>query len=157
MSFLIVKHKEFIAEMIRHQVRFMLIGGYAVIFYGYVRTTGDLDVWLEPSDENKTRFVNLLLELGYNLKSIDAVREADFTRTLAFHIGSPPERIDFLTRISGVKFEEAEKDQAFIAEENLKIPVISYKHLIINKMLSTRMKDKADVEELSEIRRKTAL
>lgn len=140
--------------MISHQIRFILIGGYAVIFHGYVRTTGDLDIWLEPSDENKTRFVNLLLERGYSRESVNAVREADFSRILAFHIGSPPERIVFLTRISGVTFEEAAKEQSYIIDENLKIPVISYKHLIINKMLSTRLKDKADVEELSKIRRK---
>ena len=138
--------------MIRHQVSFMLIGGYAVIHYGYVRTTGDLDIWLEPTEENKIRFVRLLLSLGYNLESVDAVKKQDFTRTLAFHIGSPPERIDFLTQISGVTFEEAEKEKSYIDQNNLKIPVISYKHLIVNKILSTRLKDKADVEELSKIR-----
>jgi hypothetical protein len=155
MSFLIDKHKEFIAEMIRHRVSFILIGGYAVIFHGYVRTTGDLDIWLEPSEENKSRFVNLLMELGYSRESIDAVREADFSRILAFHIGSPPDRIDFLTHISGVKFEDAVKDQSYITDGNLRIPVISYKHLITNKMLSNRLKDKADVEELSKISRDT--
>jgi len=153
MSFLIDKHKGFIAEMIRNRISFILIGGYAVIYHGYVRTTGDLDIWLEPSDENKARFVSLLLELGYSRESIDAVREADFSRTLAFHIGSPPDRIDFLTRISGVQFEDAVRDQSFITDQNLKIPVISYKHLIVNKMLSSRLKDKADVEELSKISR----
>lgn len=153
MSFLLAKHKEFIAEMIRHQVSFMLIGGYAVIHYGYVRTTGDLDIWLEPTEENKSRFVGLLLKLGYIRESVDAVKNEDFTRTLAFHIGTPPERIDFLTQISGVTFEEAVKENSYIDQNDLKIPVIGYKHLIVNKMLSIRLKDKADVEELSKLRR----
>lgn len=153
MSLLIVKHKEFIAEMLRHRVRFILIGGYAVIHHGYVRTTGDLDIWLEPTYENKARFVNLLSELGFRQATIDALKAVDFTSTLAFHIGMAPERIDFLTRISGVSFEEAVKEQSCIAEENLIIPIISYKHLIVNKMLSARLKDKADVEELSKIRK----
>jgi hypothetical protein len=155
MSFLINKHKEFIADLIRYQVSFVLIGGYAVIYHGYVRTTGDVDIWLKPDNENKEKMLDLLQRLDFNPESIQRVREADFTKALAFHIGSPPERIDFLTQISGVKFEDAVKDQSYITDGNLRIPVISYKHLITNKMLSNRLKDKADVEELSKISRDT--
>ena len=138
--------------MIRYQVSFVLIGGYAVIYHGYVRTTGDLDIWLQPYNENKEKLINLLQHLDFNQESIDRVRKADFTKALALHIGSPPERIDFMTQISGVKFEDAVRDQSYITDGDLRIPVISYKHLITNKMLSPRLKDRADVEELSKIR-----
>ncbi len=154
MTYLINKHKDFIAEMLNHQVGFVLIGGYAVIYHGYVRTTGDLDIWLQPGDENKERFLGLLTKLGYSKDGINRLRNSNFSEALAFHIGKPPERIDFLTQISGVRYEEALQDLSYMVEGNLKIPVISYKNLILNKMLSSRMKDQADVEELSRIKRK---
>ena len=60
MNFLIEKHKEILIDLINSRVDFLLVGGYAVIYHGYVRTTGDMDVWLKPDNENKLKFIPVL-------------------------------------------------------------------------------------------------
>jgi len=72
---------------------------------------------------------------------------------IAFHIGEPPIRVDFLTRLAGLQYEDADKKKVFFSLDNYKVPVLHLDHLIINKLTSGRAKDKADVEELQKIMR----
>jgi hypothetical protein len=66
MDIFLDEHKEFLLLLLKHEVEFMLIGGYAVIFHGYERTTGDMDIWLKPSNENKEKFIEVLKSYGIN-------------------------------------------------------------------------------------------
>ena len=151
MNIFLEKQKEFLIKLLDANVEFILIGGYAVIFHGYVRTTGDMDIWLKPDNANKEKFLDVLNKSGFSKKTLQQVRQSDFTETLAFHFGNPPDRIDFLTKLAGISFEDAILNVEELSSEGLTIPVLHLNDLIINKMLTNRTKDKADIEELQKI------
>jgi hypothetical protein len=73
MNFTHPAHKEMILAMLEHKVEFLLIGGYAVIFHGYIRTTGDMDVWLKPTNENKERLLIAFEELKFELDGLQHI------------------------------------------------------------------------------------
>jgi len=137
--------------LLRHKVEFMIVGGYAVIFHGYARTTLDMNLWIRSENENKKKLIGALEEFGISAKDLKKLTEVDFNTAQAFHIGKEPERIDFLTQVAGISFEEAYKQKALLPLKDKQIPVIHYDHLIINKMISGRSRDKIDVEELQKI------
>lgn len=106
-----------------------------------------MDLWLEPSNENKLKLINVLNEFGFDKEGIKQIKKLDFTKHIAFHFWEEPERIDCLTYISNVDFKEAFLQKKKVDIEGIYVPVIHYKHLIISKLSSERMKDKADVED----------
>jgi hypothetical protein len=135
-----------------NEVPYIVVGGYAVNYHGYRRTTGDIDIWIKPSNENsKTQLLIALKNLGITEDKLQKLSEIDFTLPTVFVDGKEPYKIDFMTRISGVNFEEA-WDKKIIAElDGLKIPFIHLHHLILSKISNNRTKDKLDVEELQKI------
>jgi hypothetical protein len=154
MNIFIPRHQELIEKLLEYNVDFILIGGYAVIYYGYGRTTGDMDLWLKPSEENKQKMIQVLKHFEFDRDGIDHISALDFTTHVAFHFWEEPERVDCLTKISGVQFEEANAKKIIADFEGLKIPIIQYEHLIASKMMTGRLKDKADIEELQKVNRK---
>ncbi|MCC6256794.1 MAG: hypothetical protein IT254_00585 [Chitinophagaceae bacterium] len=152
MNILIKEHEELLLCLVKHQVEFMLVGGYAVIHYGYERTTGDMDIWLKLSNNNKEKLTNALIDFGIEETDIALLRNMDFNNPLpVFFIGEKPRSIDFITLISNLRFEDAIKAVNYFPLGEKKIPVINYNHLILSKLTSNRMKDKADIEELERI------
>lgn len=146
------EHIALLKVILKHDVNFILVGGVAVNFYGYSRPTGDLDVWLQPTESNKNKLVGALRELEILSEDIELINKSDFTAPLAFHIGStPPFVIDFLTKIVGVNWDEA-WDMRFTEKiDNLSIPFIHVTHLKQNKMISGRAKDLNDLSQLLRI------
>jgi len=151
MTIFLDHQKTFLLELYSAKVEFILIGGYAVIYHGYVRTTGDMDIWLKPDNTNKEKFLIALSNSGFSRSTLTHVRKSDFTKTLSFHIGNPPDRTDFLTKLTGIIFEKAILKVEELKLEGAVIPVLHLNDLIINKMMTNRTKDKADVEELQKI------
>ncbi len=151
MQILLKEHRSFVSRLIEAKVEFILIGGYAVIFHGYPRSTDDLDVWLKPDNDNKEKLIAQLQKEDILSEDVLSVSKLDFTKHQAFHFGEPPERIDFLTMVSGLNFEQAQKEQAYFQIEEHSVPVLQLQHLIISKMHTDRMQDKADIEELQKI------
>jgi len=151
MNFLLEKHKQILIDLVISKVDFLLIGGYAVIYHGYVRTTGDMDVWLKPDNDNKLKLLSVLEKHLADKSGIEKVKKLDFKDLIVFHIGTPPEKIDFLTKIAGVNFTEAFSHKELLPVQNHQIPILHLNDLIANKLLSGRLKDKADVEELQKI------
>ena len=151
MNILIKEHQQLLRALLRHGVKFLLIGGYAVIYHGYERTTGDMDVWLQPSDQNKGPLLAALREFGIEDEDVKAVSAIDLTRAQMFFVGEVPRRIDFLTKVTGIGFDEAFAAANHFAIEGGQVPVIQYHHLILTKMTTGRAKDKADIEELQRI------
>lgn len=152
MNFLLNKHRQLLSCLIEQNVDFMLIGGYSVIYYGYSRGTGDMDIWLKPDNENKIRFLKAIKAFGINLPDIERVGKLDFTKTIMFFIGKPPDKIDFLTKVQNVSWNEAIPKIVLFPFDNLQIPIVGFDELILMKMATDRLKDKADVEELQRIR-----
>src|ERR1035438_9288563 len=102
MSLFLKQHEDQLELLVHYQVKFLLIGGYAVNLYGYTRVTGDIDIWLEPSDTNRDSFVSMLKEMKFTPESINYISGLDFKVAHAFHIGQSPFQVDFLTKVSGV-------------------------------------------------------
>jgi hypothetical protein len=144
-------HIKLLGLLLKNKVEFIIIGGYAVIIHGYVRTTGDLDIWLKPDNDNKRRLVEALREFRINKESLNAVTDRDFTQAIAFHYGFVPDKVDFITRTTGITFDAAIKKVDIFQVDEIMIPVLNLHDLIINKTTTNRTKDKLDVEELQKI------
>jgi hypothetical protein len=151
MNILLEPHKHLLRRLIDFKVDFILIGGYAVNFHGYNRATGDMDVWLKPDNENRSKFIGYLKAEGFDEESLLRISETDFTKHAAFHIGEKPLQVDFITIISGVSFLEADQQKQLLPLGDSFIPVLHLDHLILSKITSNRLKDKLDVEELQKI------
>lgn len=145
------EHKTLLKKLVEAGVEFILVGGYAVNFHGYSRTTGDMDIWLRPDNTNRDMMMKLLLDEGFEEEMVQAISKVDFTKGIVFHFGEPPKRVDFLTHISNVKFDEAWEAKQLLPVENIGVPVLHLNHLILSKISNSRTKDKADVEELQRI------
>jgi hypothetical protein len=151
MNILLDEHKTILLQLLNAKVEFILIGGYAVIYHGYGRTTGDMDIWLKPDNDNRDKLLPVLRSLGIVEEDIEQIKTMDFTNVLAFHIDEPPRRVDFLTKTVGLTFQEADTKKMFLPLGEFQVPVLHIDDLIVNKLISGRTKDKADVEELQKI------
>lgn len=153
MDILLPEFKNMLLTMIKNEVDFLLIGGYAVIYYGYERTTGDMDIWLNPDNENRDKLVKAFRDFGIINEDLKALKNVDFTTTNAFFFGKKPRRIDFLTKISGVSYNEAVVKANHFPLGDKQIPIIHYDHLILSKITTGRAQDKADIDILQKINR----
>ena len=139
-------YREFIELLNKNDVKFIVVGGYAVAQYGYVRYTGDIDFWVKPEKSNAEKVVKTLLEFGFG--SIDVTVMDLLKEDEIIQLGYPPQRIDIITGVSGLSFDECWKEITVIEFENLKINFVSLHHLRINKEATGRDKDKLDLINL---------
>ena len=128
------------------KVEFLVVGGYAMAFHGFVRATGDIDLWIRASNENAARVWRALQKFGAPL--LDLTVEDLQTPGIVFQIGIVPSRIDVLTQISGVEFQDAWPERQIVEIEEMQIPVIGKPQLLVNKKAAGRIKDNTDVSWL---------
>lgn len=138
-------------KMLDKQVDFILIGGYAVNYYGYNRITGDMDVWVKPDNDNKKLLLTALTELGFDEKGLAIILTWDFAKPQSFHIGKQPDKTDFMTHISGVNYETAKQNAIPANIDGINLHIIHLNNLIENKKAAGRLKDLADIEYLQKI------
>ena len=141
-------YKEMLQILLNNEVKFLIVGAYAMGAHGYPRATGDFDIWVEASAENSKKIYKSLSEFSVPLFNITEKVFAE--KGIIFQIGVAPRRIDIITHIDGVIFEEAYKTKELIEVESLKIPFISKENLIKNKQATSREKDKIDVNYLKK-------
>ncbi len=143
--------KDLLSSFTGADVRFMVVGAYALAYHGHVRATKDLDVWVECSPANAARVYAALADFG---AALDAVRPQDFEdpRTV-FQIGVTARRIDVVCSVTGVEFGPAWKRRETLQIEELSVPVIGLEDIIQNKRSTGRLQDAADVEALERLRR----
>lgn len=153
MKFTHPAHLEMLIALVDNKVDFLVVGGYAVIYHGYVRATGDMDIWLRPTNENKLKLVDVFRKLDFDPDGIKRIKERDFSEVVIFHIGNEPERIDFLSKVPGVNFEEAFKQRKSLIVKGRDIPFLHFNDLIASKLVANRLKDRADVEQLMKVKR----
>ena len=135
-------YKDILSAFNDADVDYLLVGAYALAAHGLPRATGDIDLWVRRSAANAEKLMRALAAFGAPLAGIE---EQDFlTSEVVFQMGVAPRRIDVLTSVTGVSFEEAWPEREEIAIEGLQIPVISRRHLIRNKRSTGRPKDEAD-------------
>lgn len=140
-----------IEKLLIHEVDFILIGGYAVNFYGYGRYTGDIDFWLRPTELNKNKFLKAFSQLNTDESYINIIKQMNFAEPQAILIGEPPLRVDFMTKVNLVNFDEAWDKRVLLPLNGNQIPVVDYDHLVTMKFNTGRPKDKLDLEELQRI------
>jgi hypothetical protein len=138
--------KEFLKLLNSHNVEYLLIGGYAVGIYGYIRSTNDLDIWVSVSPENAARVEWVLREFGFAATGLNS--DLFLVPNSVVRLGVPPIRIEVLTSISGVQFESCYAEKEVVQIEEMLVPVISLARLRENKAASGRAKDLADLENL---------
>lgn len=127
-------------------VKFMLVGGFALAAHGYPRATLDIDLWVLASKDNAVAVYDALKEFGAPLKDL---APNDFAvEGVVFQIGVAPRRIDIITKIDGVDFTDAYSRAKTLQLNGTTLPVISLPDLLANKRASSRLKDLADVELL---------
>jgi hypothetical protein len=130
--------------------RFLVVEAHALAVHGVPRATGDLDIWIERSPDNVARVWTALLDFGAPLDDL-ALGRSDLERPdLVIQIGLPPRRIDLLTGLSGVDFDNAWVGRIPVVVGNLEVPFLGRASLITNKRATGRLKDLADLEALGE-------
>ena len=135
-----------------HRVDYLVVGAHALAAHGHVRATGDLDVWVRAELGNARRVIEALRAFGAPLQDLS---EEDLTRPgTVFQIGVAPIRIDVLTSIDGVEFDEAWAERMTANFVDLPVPVLSANQLIRNKRTVGRTQDLADVEWLEKMGKK---
>lgn len=125
---------------------YLLVGAHAMAAHGLPRATGDMDLWVRPSPENAERVWRALAEFGAPL---DQLSQEDLTEPeVVFQLGIVPSRIDILTSVTGVDFEDAWGRREVIDLDGVQVGVIAREDLIRNKKAVGRLRDLADIEEL---------
>jgi predicted nucleotidyltransferase len=138
--------KEFVELLIKHKAEYLIVGGYAVSVHGHPRYTGDLDIWLNPTPQNANLILQSVNEFGF---SSYGLTQSDFTKPgNIVQLGYPPLRIDLLTEIDGVKFEECFVNRKEVTIDRLKVNFIGYSDLLKNKRESGRARDIDDIDNL---------
>jgi hypothetical protein len=141
-------YKDMLQSLLSNEVKFLIVGAYALAAYGYPRATGDFDIWVETSPENSKKILSTLISFG---SSTSGLTETTFMQKgIIFQIGVAPRRIDLITHIDGVDFDDAYPSRTIIVMEGLELPFISKENLIKNKKSTGRDKDLVDVKHLEE-------
>lgn len=139
---------DFIRCLLRAEARFLVVGAHAMAVYGVPRATGDLDIWVARDTDNAGRVLSALREFGAPLEAVGVSRSDLESPDRIIQFGTPPRRLDVLTRISGIEFESAWPRRRTHRIDHLEVPFIAREDLIANKQASGRAKDLADLETL---------
>ncbi len=139
-------YKEFIKLLNETKVEYLVVGAFALAFHGLPRYTGDIDFWVNNTEANSKKVYSCLKEFGFPMSKIT---ERDFmSEDLIFQMGYPPVRIDIITGVSGLNFENSFKNKEIRKSGSIKIYYINIDDLKKNKKASGRAKDLADLEEI---------
>jgi predicted nucleotidyltransferase len=139
--------KEFLKLLKEHEVRYLLIGDYAVSYHGYIRATGDMDIWIAIHPDNAHKMVAVLKTFGFD--------HPDLSDDLFLHenkilrMGVPPVRLEITTSISGVEFDECYQARVVDELDGVEVNLIDLENLKKNKKASGRLKDLTDFKKLS--------
>jgi predicted nucleotidyltransferase len=137
---------DFIKLLNQHSVDYMVVGAHALAYHGRPRHTGDLDIWIKPSNQNAAKLVNVLRDFGFESLGL---KEADFLKeNYVTQLGYPPLRIDILNTISGVEFDNAYLNKITGEVDGLNVNFINIADFITNKEASGRQKDLSDIASL---------
>jgi len=131
-------------------VEYLLIGAYAMAAHGVPRATGDIDIWVRPSPDNADRVLRALARFGAPMGELHAADLA--AEGTVFQVGVAPNRVDLMTTIDGVTFEEAWSQRETRVIDGVTLSVIGRDDLIRNKRATGRARDKADAEQLEEMK-----
>lgn len=141
--------RELLECFAQHDVRYLVVGGWALAAHGVPRLTKDLDLWVWPDTDNAAAVVRALEDFGFGDLGLTAT---DFvTPDIVIQLGYPPNRVDLLTTPSGVKFDECWNERADIVLDGLQVPFIGLEGLKTNKRATGRAQDIVDLNSLEQL------
>lgn len=138
--------REFIELLNKNKVRYLIIGGYAVVYHGYVRSTNDMDIWVDIGEANIKRLMAALDEFGFSALKF---KQTDFLPNQIIQLGYPPNRIDIITSPAGVSFDECYASRQQVDLDTIIVDFIDLDNLLKSKRAAGRTRDLADIEELT--------
>lgn len=138
--------KEFLRLLNAEGAQYLVVGGYAVAFYGHPRATGDLDIWVGVTADNAQRIVQALEQFGFAPGSVSAATFESAGKVI--RMGNPPMRIELLTGVSGIDFPAAFARRRDVTLDGVPIPMISRDDLVQNKRAAGRPRDLDDLTHL---------
>jgi hypothetical protein len=142
--------QEFIEALNRNQVAYILVGGYSVILHGYNRTTGDMDIWVNPTEENYLKLKKSFDQFGMSVFDMSLNRFLQTSDYDVFTFGRPPICIDILTKVKGLEFEQAfSRSEWFEVTETLSVRALRLSDLLDAKKAAARSKDLDDIDHLT--------
>ena len=141
---------DFLKSLSERSVESILVGGYAVILRGYHRTTGDLDIWVKPTEENYQRLRKAFKDFGLPLNAISLEDFLSIEKVDVFTFGRPPVAIDILTRVSGLEFDQALQSSEAVIVDGAPTRLLSVQSLRASKIAAGRHKDLNDLENLND-------
>ncbi len=148
MTILSPDFKDFLQLLNDHEVKYLLVGGYAVALHGYVRYTGDMDIWVLTTPENAGKVVQTLKDFG--APQAEQFYDVLLREKRVIGMGLPPYKIEVVTSIDGVTFEACYANRLEVEIEGTLVPYLSLKDLRQNKKASGRYKDLNDLQHLPE-------
>lgn len=134
----------------KHDVEYILVGGYAVILHGYVRTTGDLDLWLQRTSDNYKKFIKASAEFGLPTSQLTEEKFLFSDDIDVFSFGRPPNALDIMVEVKGMDFKTCYELSEMYETDDTEVRLITYKHLLSAKKASGRPKDLVDIIYLEE-------
>jgi predicted nucleotidyltransferase len=146
--------QEFLKSINHANVKYVMVGGYSVIFHGFPRTTGDLDIFVEVSEENYLKLEKAFANFGLSVFDMTKNNFLFNKEMNVFSFGRAPVSIEILKEISGLTFEEVYHNAIDTEIEEIPLKVIHLKDLIKNKKMSGRAKDLNDIENLDNDNKK---
>lgn len=141
--------RDFIDSLNKHEVKYVLVGGMAVILNGYIRSTGDMDVWVEKSGNNYSKITKAFRDFGMSLFDMTEIRFMSDEHNV-WSFGRDPVRIDLMTEVKGLDFTEAFESASFYTEDGVTFRYLHIKNLIDAKKASGRHRDLNDIEQLGK-------
>jgi len=138
--------REFTELLSRHDVRYLVVGGYAVAYHGHPRYTKNLDVWIDASEGNASKLLAALCDFGFG--SLGIAKADLMTANQIVQLGYPPNRIDIITSLTGLNFGECYAAREQLVIDGVSVNVIDLVHLKQSKRQAGRHQDLADLESL---------
>ena len=142
--------RDFLQALNENEVDYILVGGYSVIFHGYSRTTGDMDIWVKRDSDNYKKIKKTFFQFGLSLFDMTEDNFLNHPTWDVFSFGNPPVCIDIMIKVKGVSFEECFTESQLFNDDNLEVRVINFNHLIQTKKESNRPKDIDDINNLEK-------
>lgn len=140
--------RDFLIALNNNKVEYILVGGYAVILHGYSRTTGDMDIWVNKTEDNYNKLATAFYEFKMSLMGMTKENFLNNNDIDVFTYGKPPVSIDIMTSVKGLSFEDSNLKAIIKKIDGIDVRLIDYRDLIIAKKASGRHKDLDDIENI---------
>lgn len=141
--------RDFLRALNKCDVRYLLVGGYAVIFHGHARTTGDMDIWVDCTTENYMKLKKAFLIFGMPMFDMTQENFLQKEKFDVFRFGRKPVAIDIMTKMADLDFDTCYKELQYFDDDELRLPVVHINALITAKKAAGRNKDFLDLENLT--------